>query len=161
MVTGSSNFRMMRNARTVKTEGQPCPLKRIHETTHEILEKSMIRYFCAIMLLCVTGCADSSPDPQEVLEKSRKTTAEVEKKLEAIQKSIDESKAKIEAMKQNASDPVDVKPPLSAMRRASRHMCQNLAVGSVSTPCNSRVAAASLSMRIKSGAAVCMRNVSS
>ncbi|MCX7399285.1 MAG: hypothetical protein NT138_16600 [Planctomycetales bacterium] len=69
----------------------------------------MIRYSCVIMLLCVTGCAESSPDPQEVIEKSRKTTAEVEKKLEAIQKSTDESKAKIEAMKQNPPDPADVK----------------------------------------------------
>lgn len=84
-------------------------LKRIHETIHEIVEKNMIRYSCAIMLLCVIGCADSSPDPQEVLEKSRKTTAEVEKKLEAIQKSTDESKAKIEAMKQNPPGPADLK----------------------------------------------------
>ena len=68
----------------------------------------MIRYSCVIMLLCVTGCAESSPDLQEVIEKSRKTTAEVEKKLEAIQKSTDESKAKIEAMKQNPPDPADV-----------------------------------------------------
>jgi len=29
------------------------------------------------MLLCVMGCADSSPEPKEVLEKSRKTTEEV------------------------------------------------------------------------------------
>ncbi len=69
----------------------------------------MIRYSCVIMLWCVIGCADSSSEPQEVLEKSRKTTAEVEKKLEAIQKSTDESKAKIEAMKQNPSEPADVK----------------------------------------------------
>ena len=93
----------------MKTEGQPCPLKRIHETTHEIFEKNMIRYSCVIILLCVMGCADSSPEPQEVLEKSRKTTAEVEKKLEAIQKSTDESKAKIEAMKQNRPAPANVK----------------------------------------------------
>ncbi|MFN9719425.1 MAG: hypothetical protein ACK58L_12060 [Planctomycetota bacterium] len=69
----------------------------------------MIRSSCVIMLLCVTGCTDSSPDPQEVLENSRKTTAEVQKKLEAIQKSTDESKSKIEAMKQNPADPADVK----------------------------------------------------
>ena len=55
------------------------------------------------------GCADSSPEPQEVLERSRKTKADVEKKLEAIQKSTDESKAKIEAMKQNRPDPAVVK----------------------------------------------------
>lgn len=55
------------------------------------------------------GCADRAPEPQEVLEKSRKTTADVEKKLEAIQKSTDESKAKIEAMKQNRPDPAVVK----------------------------------------------------
>jgi hypothetical protein len=97
------------NAGTVKTEEQPGPLKRIHKTTDEILEKNMIRYSCIIMLLCVMGCAESSPEPKEVLEKSRKTMAEVEKKLEAIQKSTDESKAKIEAMKQNPPDSADVK----------------------------------------------------
>ena len=69
----------------------------------------MIRYSCGIILLCVMGCADRAPEPQEVLEKSRKTTADVEKKLEAIQKSTDESKAKIEAMKQNRPDPAVVK----------------------------------------------------
>lgn len=60
----------------------------------------MTRYSCVIMLLCVMGCAGSSPDPQEVLETSRKTTAEVEKKLDAIQKSTDEIKLKIEDIKQ-------------------------------------------------------------
>ncbi|QDV30493.1 hypothetical protein Spb1_24270 [Planctopirus ephydatiae] len=69
----------------------------------------MIQYCCVIMLLCVMGCADSSPEPQEVLEKSRRTTAEVETKLEAIQKSTDESKAKIEAMRPNPPDPTDIK----------------------------------------------------
>ena len=81
----------------------------MHETIHEIVGKEMLRYSCIFILLCVIGCADSSPDPQEVLEKSRKTTAEVEQKLEAIQKSTDESKAKIEAMKQNPPDPADLK----------------------------------------------------
>lgn len=46
---------------------------------------------------------------ETIHENSRKTTAEVEKKLEAIQKSTDESKAKIEAMKQNPPDPADLK----------------------------------------------------
>jgi hypothetical protein len=61
------------------------------------------------MLSCVVGCADRSPEPQEVLEKSRTTTAAVEKKLVAIQRSNDESKAKIEAMKQNPPDSADRK----------------------------------------------------
>ena len=69
----------------------------------------MIRYCCVIMLLCVMGCADSSPEPKEVLEKSRKTTEEVEKKLKEIQKSTDEAMAKIEAIKQNPPDPADEK----------------------------------------------------
>lgn len=69
----------------------------------------MIRSSSVMMLLCLMGCADSSPDPQEVLEKSRTTTAEVKKKLEAVQKSTDESKAKIEAMKQNSPDPAELK----------------------------------------------------
>lgn len=60
----------------------------------------MIRYSCVIMLLCATGCAGSSPDPQEVLETSRTTTAQVEKNLEAIQKSTDEIKLKIDDLKQ-------------------------------------------------------------
>lgn len=81
-------------------------LERMHETIHERVGNEMIRYCCVIMLLCVMGCVNSfSPEPQEVLEKSRKTTAEVEKKLEAIQKSTEQSKAKFEAMKQNPRDP--------------------------------------------------------
>ena len=69
----------------------------------------MIRYSCVIMLLCVMGCADSSPEPQEVLEKSRKTTAEVEKKVEAIQKSTEKAMQKVEEMNQKPPDPADVK----------------------------------------------------
>lgn len=68
----------------------------------------MIRCSCVIMLFCVMGCADRSPDPQEVLEKSRKTTAEVEKKLEAIQKSTEENTTKFEAAKQNPPDPAEL-----------------------------------------------------
>lgn len=49
----------------------------------------------------------------------------------------------------------------SVRNAAGRHMRKHLAVDSLSTPCNSRVAAVSLSMRIKSEAAVCMRNVGS
>lgn len=83
-------------------------LKRIHETIHVIVEKEMNRYSCLIMLLCVMGCADSSPEPQEVLEKSRKTTAEVENKVEAIQKSTEKVMQKVEEMKQKPPDPANV-----------------------------------------------------
>lgn len=84
-------------------------LKRIRETIHEIVGKEMIRYSCVIMLLCVMGCAESSPDPQEVLEKNRKTMSEVEKTIEKTQKSLDESRLRIEAMKPTPPDPVDLK----------------------------------------------------
>ena len=69
----------------------------------------MIRFFRVVMLLCVVGCADSSPESKEALEKSRKTTGEAEKKLIAIQKSTDESRATIEAIQQNPPAPADVK----------------------------------------------------
>jgi len=69
----------------------------------------MIRYSCVTLLLCFVGCAGTSPDPQEVLEKSRKTTAEVEKNVEAIQKSTEKAMQKVEEMKQKPADPADVK----------------------------------------------------
>lgn len=69
----------------------------------------MIRYSCVTLLLCFVGCAGTSPDPQEVLEKSRKNTAEVEKKVEAIQKSTEKARQKVEEMKQKPPDPADVK----------------------------------------------------
>lgn len=68
----------------------------------------MIRYCGFVMLLFVMGCAARSPDPQEVLETSRKTTAEAEKIIEKTQKSLDESKAKIDAMKQNPPNSADL-----------------------------------------------------
>lgn len=68
----------------------------------------MIRYSCVIILLYVVGCARSSPDPQEVLETGRKTTAEVEKKLEAIQKSTEKAMQKVEEMKQKPQAPADL-----------------------------------------------------
>lgn len=82
-------------------------LRRIPETIHQIVENEMIRFCCVIVLLCAMGCTESSPEPQEVIEQSRKTIADAEKKLEAIQKSTDETKARIEAMKQNSPDPAE------------------------------------------------------
>ncbi len=41
----------------------------------------MARCFPAILVLIFLGC-DNSPDPQQVIESSRKATAEVEKQLE-------------------------------------------------------------------------------
>lgn len=46
----------------------------------------MARYFPSIIGLFLLGC-DISPDPQQVIESSRKTTAEAEKQLELIRKS--------------------------------------------------------------------------
>lgn len=68
----------------------------------------MIRYSCITLLLCFVGCAGASPDPQEVLEKSRKTTAEVEKKVEATQKSTEQAMQNVEEMKQKPPAPADV-----------------------------------------------------
>jgi hypothetical protein len=67
----------------------------------------MVR-FSLVVLLFVMGCAGSSPDPQEVLEKSRKTTAEAEKELKAIQKSTEDMKLKIEDMKPKPAAPADL-----------------------------------------------------
>ena len=83
-------------------------LKRINETKQEMGEKEMVRYSCVIMLLFVMGCADSSPDPQEVLEKSRKTTAEIEQKLEAMKKSTQKAIQKVEEMKQKPQAAADL-----------------------------------------------------
>ena len=60
------------------------------------------------MLLFVMGCADSSPDPQEVLEKSRKTTAEIEQKLESMKKSTQKAIQKVEEMKQKPQAAADL-----------------------------------------------------
>lgn len=50
----------------------------------------MVRFFYVITVLFFMGC-DGSPDPEEVLESSRKTTAEVEKQLELTRKSTAEA----------------------------------------------------------------------
>ncbi len=50
----------------------------------------MHRCFPIVLLLLFAGC-DNSPDPQQVLESSRKSTAEVEKQLELIRKSTSEA----------------------------------------------------------------------
>ena len=52
--------------------------------------KEMHRCFPIVLLLLFAGC-DNSPDPQQVLESSRKSTAEVEKQLELIRKSTSEA----------------------------------------------------------------------
>ena len=69
----------------------------------------MARYFPAILVLFFLGC-DNSPDPQQILESSRKTTAEVEKQLELTRKStsgaqkrFDESLKSPEAFKLNTA----------------------------------------------------------
>lgn len=59
----------------------------------------MARCFPAILVLLFLGC-DNSPDPQQVIESSRKTTAEVEKQLELTRKSTAEAQKKFdESMK--------------------------------------------------------------
>lgn len=85
----------------------PCVvgLRQVYEAIHQKVENEMIRFCCVIGLLCVIGCTESSPEPQAVIEESRQTIADAEKKLEAIQKSTDETKARIDAMKQNSPDP--------------------------------------------------------
>ena len=50
----------------------------------------MDRGFPVILLLLFIGC-DNSPDPQQVIESSRKSTAEVQKQLELIRKSTAEA----------------------------------------------------------------------
>ena len=50
----------------------------------------MARCFPAILVLIFLGC-DNSPDPQQVIESSRKATAEVEKQLELTRKSTAEA----------------------------------------------------------------------
>lgn len=67
---------------------------------------TMIRYSFAALFLCSMGCADNSPDPQKVLETSRKTTSEIKKKFEETQKSFDE---KIQAIKQKSPAQADPK----------------------------------------------------
>ena len=59
----------------------------------------MARCFPAILVLLFLGC-DNSPDPQQVIESSRKTMAEVEKQLELTRKSTAEAQKKFdESMK--------------------------------------------------------------
>ena len=50
----------------------------------------MHRCFPVVLLLLFTGC-DNSPDPQQVLESSRKSTAEIEDQLELVRESTTEA----------------------------------------------------------------------
>ncbi len=74
----------------------------------------MDREFPVILLLLFIGC-DNSPDPQQVIESSRKSAAEVQKQLELIrkstaeaQKTLDESQKSPDAEKRSSQHPAEV-----------------------------------------------------
>jgi hypothetical protein len=56
----------------------------------------MARYCAAVLVFLLLGC-DNSPDPQQVLKSSRKTSAEVEKQLELTRKSTAEAQKTFDA----------------------------------------------------------------
>lgn len=62
------------------------------------------------------GC-DNSPDPQQVLESSRKTTAEVAKQLELTRKSTAEAQKTFDA---SLKSPEAVKPSTDATKDRNR-----------------------------------------
>ena len=72
----------------------------------------MARCFPAILVLFFLGC-DNSPDPQQVIESSRKTTAAVEKQLELTRKSTAEAQKKFD---ESLKSPEAVKPPTDASK---------------------------------------------
>lgn len=71
-------------------------------------EMIMIRCSNVAVLLCVMGCADSPPDPQKVIEDSRRITVKAEKTLKEAKQSLEDANAKFDAAKQTPPAAIDL-----------------------------------------------------